>query len=96
MERYGDADWTFGIPIQLLEDWCYALSTELREVADSLGRGGILPVPQISMVRGIGRVHASRQGKCRREACPFEPTPSRLADLDAVTAGGSDPPPRQA
>ena len=37
---YGDADWTFGVPIQLLEDWCYALSTELQEVADSLGRGG--------------------------------------------------------
>ena len=90
---YGDANWTFGVPIQLLEDWCYALSTELQEVADSLGRGGILPVPQISMVRGVGKVHASRQALSRRGTCPFEPTPSRLADLEPVTAGGSVPPP---
>ena len=71
----------------------YALSTELKEVADSIGREGILPVPQISMVRGVGRLHSARVGKCRREACPDEPAPSRLYDLDADKAKGSNPPP---
>ena len=92
-EVYGDANWTFGIPIQLLEDWCYALSTELREAADSLGREGILHVPQLSMVRGVGRLHSARVGKCRREACPEEPAPARLSDLVADKARGINPPP---
>ena len=90
---FEDASWAFGIPIQLLEDWCYALSTELQEVADSLGRRGVLAVSQISMVSGVGKVFGARNGKCRREGLPCDPPPSRWRELDAEagTVGPSPP-----
>ena len=89
---FEDASWSFGIPIQLLKDWCYALSTELQEVADSLGRRGVLAVSQISMVAGVGKVFGARNGKCRREGLPCDPPPFRWCELDAEAHAGTPPP----